>query len=90
MRQDTKKLERIIKGFANHRRIEILRLLEKSPELSVAEVADVLNVNFKTISVHIARLNTAGLIMKRYEGSNVRHKVTPLGISILTFLRMLE
>lgn len=83
-------LERIVKGFANHRRIEILQLLEKAPELSVFEISRALRVNFKTISEHTRRLAAAGLVEKRYEGKIVRHKVSSLGKLILKFLRMLE
>lgn len=83
-------LERIVKGFANHRRIEILELLKKEPELSVAEISENLNINFKTASEHIRRLAIAGLLIKRSEGLNVRHKLTDRGLSILKFLRILE
>ena len=83
-------LERIVKGFANHRRIQILELLKKEPELSVLSVSKKLNVNFKTISEHIRRLAIAGLVLKRTDGFNVRHKLTNRGKSILKFLRILE
>ncbi len=83
-------LERIVKGFANHRRIEILELLRNKPELSVAEIADELHINFKTASEHIRRLAIAGLVLKRSDGVNVRHKLTLRGEHILKFLRILE
>lgn len=82
----TRQLERIVKGFANHRRIEILELLGNSPELSVGEIARKLKINLKTASEHIRRLAIAGLVLKRYQGSNVRHKVSPLGERVLKFL----
>lgn len=85
-----KDLEKIIKGFANHRRIEILQLLEQKPDLSVFEVSEIAKVNFKTISEHIRRLANAGLVWKRNDGNNVRHTVSDLGKSILKFLRTLE
>ena len=85
-----RQLERIVKGFANHRRIEILEVIEKTPELSVFEIADRLKINFKTASDHIRRLAIAGLVMKRNEGSSVRHAVTKNGQKILKFLRTLE
>ena len=84
------KLERIVKGFANHRRIQILELLEKNPELSVIEITQELNMNFKTASKHIRRLAISGLIMKRSDGTNIRHKLTERGLTILKFLRTLE
>lgn len=83
-------LERIVRGFSNHRRIEILELLEKRPELSVAEISRKLKTNFKTASEHIRRLAIAGLLLKRSDGNNVRHKLTSRGLSILKFLRILE
>lgn len=85
-----KELERIVKGYANHRRIEILALLAKSPELSVDEIAGALEINMKTASDHIRRLAIAGLVMKRNEGAAVRHKLTKRGEVILKFLRTLE
>ena len=88
--QNTRQLEKIVKGFSNHRRIEILQLLEKQPELSLLEIAGSLNINFKTASEHTRRLAIAGLVMKRYEGNMVRHTPAPLGKSILKFLRTLE
>lgn len=85
-----RQLERIVKGFANHRRIQILELLEKEPELSVAEIAEKLGINLKTASQHIRRMAIAGLVLKRSEGLNVRHKLTERGETILKFLRILE
>lgn len=86
----TRRLERVAKGFSNHRRIEILMLLEREPELSLVEITERLNVNFRTASEHLRRLAHAELIMKRNEGNFVRHALTLRGRSILKFLRTLE
>ena len=83
-------MERIVKGFANHRRIQIAALLEETSELSVMEITDALRINFKTASEHIRRLAIAGLLMKRNEGNVVRHALTSRGRAILKFLRTLE
>lgn len=88
--KNQRRLERIIKGFSNHRRIEILDLLERKPELSLFEASRELNINFKTGSEHIRRLTIAGLVLKRSDGSSVRHCLSPLGKVILKFLRTLE
>ncbi len=85
-----RQLERIVKGFANHRRIEILELLTKEPELSVTQIANRLKVDFRTISDHIRRLAIAGLVMKRNQGPSVCHKLSDRGVVILKFLRTLE
>ena len=83
-------LERIMKGVANHRRIGILRMLEREPELSVEEISERFDISMKTVSEHIRRLAIAGLVMKRNAGRWVRHKLTDRGQDILTFLRTLE
>lgn len=85
-----KRLERIVKGFLNHRRIAILNLVYKKPELFFSEIADELKINIKTAGEHTRKLAIAGLLMKRYDLNNVRHKVTDLGETILKFLRRLE
>ncbi len=85
-----RELERIVRGYSNHRRIQMLAILAKQPELSVYEVSDQLKINAKTASEHLRRLAIAGLIMKRNELNNVRHKLTSRGKSILVFLRTLE
>ena len=85
-----KQLERLVRGFSNHRRIEILELLLKSPELSIEEISSRLGVNFKTVSEHVRRLAISGLVIKRSEGASVRHKITNNAFLILKFLRTLE
>ncbi|OGY38659.1 MAG: hypothetical protein A2418_02945 [Candidatus Brennerbacteria bacterium RIFOXYC1_FULL_41_11] len=83
-------LERVTKGFASHRRIQIMELLAKEPELSVEEITERLEINYKTAADHVRRLAIAGLIMKRSDGFSVRQKLTPRGETILAFLRKLE
>lgn len=87
---ETRKLEKIVKGFSNHRRIEILALLDRKRNLSVMDVARELRVNFKTISEHIRRLTHAGLVTKKNMGAAVEHTVSKLGGYVLKFLRTLE
>ena len=55
MKKSNKELERIVKGFANHRRLQILELLDKEPELSVQEVSDSIKSEFKNISAHMIK-----------------------------------
>ena len=84
-----REVERIVRGYSNHRRLQILELLEARPELSVAEVSTLIKTHFKTVSAHMQRLAQAGLVMKRNDANAVRHKVTARGLSILKFLRTL-
>jgi len=85
-----RQLEKITKGIANHRRIEILYLLDKDPGLTLTNLTTKLNANDKTISEHTHRLVHSGLIYKYPSGPHVRHELTPLGTIILKFLRTLE
>jgi len=85
-----RRVERVVKGFASHRRLEILELIKHQPELSVEEVAERLSIGYKNASEHIRKLAIAGLLIKRNEGSSVRHKITPRADSILVFCRTLE
>jgi len=85
-----RKIERMVKGFANHNRIKILELLEKEPELSVMEIADKLKIGYENASDHIRKMSIAGLLMKRNSGSSVCHKLTPRAESILVFCKRLQ
>ena len=82
-------IERIIRGFSNHRRIHIMAALKKEPELSVEDIAEKLKIGYPNASDHIRKLAIAGLVMKRNEGSSVRHKLTPRGETILVFCKRL-
>lgn len=83
------KLERIVKGFASHRRLQILDLLKKETELSVNDISERLNIGYENTSDHIRKLAIAGLVMKRASGNNVLHKITPRAESILVFCKKL-
>jgi DNA-binding transcriptional ArsR family regulator len=85
-----RQLERIVKGFANHRRLQIMDLLKGEPELSVEEIAERLRIGYENASDHIRKMAIAGLVMKRNEGNHVRHKLTPRAESILVFCKRLE
>ena len=85
-----RKLERVIKGFANHNRLKILELLNRQSELSVADISEKLKIGYENASDHIRKLAVAGLVMKRNDGSNVRHKLTSRAHAILVFCKRLE
>ena len=86
---EPRKVEQVVKGFANHRRIQLLLLLKREPELSVNDISDKLIVNFRTASDHIRKMTNAGLIMKRHSGVEVLHALTDRGKKVLDFLSKL-
>ena len=69
-------LERLVRGFSNHRRIQIMEILNKTPEMSVDEIAKLLDINYKTAADHIRRLAIAGLVLKKSDSVSIRHKLT--------------
>lgn len=90
MENISRKLERVIKGFANYRRLQILELLKKKTELSVQEIADELSLGYENASDHIRKMAIAGLVLKRYEGNNVRHCLTDRAKAVLVFCKGLD
>ncbi|TAL49548.1 ArsR family transcriptional regulator [Patescibacteria group bacterium] len=85
-----RELELIAKGFANHRRIQVLELLSRETDVSLVEIADRLKMNVKTASDHVRRMVLGGLVWKKTAGNMVYHTLSPRGKSILVFLRKLE
>ncbi len=85
-----KQLERHFKGIANHRRIEILFLVNKSDGITLEQISEELKCNFKTISEHTRRLVQAGLVNKKYEGRNVTHSLSPYGKEFIKFIETFQ
>lgn len=85
-----KKIEKIVKGFANHRRLQILELLNQHPNLSVDQISQNLNTDFYTTSDHIRKLADVGVIEKKYKGRFVLHTITKRGKLILSFCKMFK
>ncbi len=90
MATNYRRIERVVKGFANHRRIQILDLLNNRPELSVDDIAKKLHIGYENTSDHIRKLAITGLVMKRNQGTRVLHKLTPRAVDILVFCKKLE
>ena len=81
-----KQLERHFKGVANHRRIEILRLISKNSGVSLEDIANTLDCNIKTISEHTRKLVQAGVVDKKYQGRAVAHSLSPYGEIFYKFI----
>lgn len=71
-----KKEVKILKALANEKRLEILKLLEKSPGLSLVEIAEKINLHFKSTSKHLQRLAEADLVKSNRDGVWVRFGLT--------------
>jgi len=85
-----RQLERHLKGVANHRRIDMLFLISEREGISVDGISLCLKCNMKTASMHLIRLEHAGLIRKRNNGNLVTHELSPYGKTILSFLKSFQ
>lgn len=82
-----RKLERHFKGVSNHRRIEILLLIQSREGLTLESIVEAVRGNLKTIAEHTRRLSLAGLVEKRYAGRSVQHRLTPYGRQFAAFIK---
>lgn len=90
MATNYRQIEKVVKGFANHRRLQILELLKEEPELSVDDIAEKLRIGYENASDHIRKMAIAGLVLKRNDGPYVRHALSPRGENVLAFCKKLK
>jgi predicted transcriptional regulator len=84
--QTGKRLERHFKGVANHWRIDILFLMRRRNGLTLEEIADLLDGDFRTIAEHTRKLFHAGLINKKHRGRSVIHSLSLYGEKMASFM----
>jgi DNA-binding transcriptional ArsR family regulator len=84
------KAETVFKGAASSKRLRILSLISDRASLSIAEITEILKIDFRNTSQHIAKLERAGLLLKKHDGNFVRLALSHRGKSILEFYRILE
>jgi predicted transcriptional regulator len=73
----------MVAGLANHRRIEIVRLLQRHTSLCVDEVASLCKVSQSTAVEHVRRLHESGLIKKKSKGRRVLLSLTKRAATML-------
>src|ERR1041385_607390 len=88
--QEFRRMERIVKGYANHRRLQILELLSKQPDLSIESIANHIKSGYENTSDHLRKMSSAGLLEKRNDGPNVLHRLSPRAEVILAFCKKLR
>ena len=71
-----KELEKIMKGLANKRRLAIIRLLLKSKEATVADIAEQIKLSFKSTSKHLAILHQLDILDRRQENLNMYYRLS--------------
>lgn len=87
---ETKQLEAIIRGFANHHRIALLLLLDEQPGLTLDGCAKGLGLNVKTASGHLRELSINGFVDKEADGRSVHHTLTGRGEAAVSFIEAMQ
>lgn len=86
----SKQMERNFKGIANYHRIDILLLISERSGITIEQMSEILDCDFKTVSEHSGRLFHAGLINKNYSGRSVAHTLSPYGKIICKFIKTFQ
>ena len=73
--QNMKDLEKVLKALANERRLKIIKILKRSPELSVGEVAEEIGLSFRSTSRHLTLLYRAGVLEQERRANLVEYKI---------------
>ena len=71
----TKELERLLKAVANHRRLSILKYLQRAKKPNVGDIADHLKLSFRSTSRHLVILKSVGLIDKEQIGVEMHYSM---------------
>ena len=71
-----KDLEKVLKALANERRLKIIKILKRSSELSVGEIAEEIGLSFRSTSRHLTLLYRAGVLEQERRANLVEYKIT--------------
>ena len=82
--------ERIFKGLANHRRLQILRILQNRGPVSLDKVAEICGIQAPTACEHARKLRLAGLVFRRRLRRCIHLELTERGEFALHWAPRLE
>lgn len=68
--------EKILKAFANRRRLAILKLLKKETELVVDAIAKKIHLSFKSTSHHLRLLTALDILERDQRSINVYYSLS--------------
>lgn len=71
-----KQLERIFKGLANRRRLSIIKTLLKQKVMTVAEIAEKINLSFKATSKHLVILRQLDIVDCQQKSLSVYYSIS--------------
>ena len=82
--------EKILKAFANKRRLEIVKFLKEKKRATVGEISGGIKLSFKSTSRHLAVLSSIDIFEKEYDRLSIFYslsaKLPNLVRKIISFL----
>ncbi|MCR4279699.1 MAG: metalloregulator ArsR/SmtB family transcription factor [Candidatus Zambryskibacteria bacterium] len=72
-----KNLERLLKAFANRRRLAIIKHLKKKGEANVGDIAEHINLSYKATSKHLGVLASADIVEKEQRSLEMWYSLSP-------------
>lgn len=81
-----KELEKILKALANKRRLAILKYLKKNKEASVGEIADEINLSFRSTSKHLGILTACDVVERDQRSSSVFYRLATIQKSVTRYI----
>ena len=82
-----KQIEKYFKAAANHKRLEILLLIEKSSDIYLEKIAEYTDCDIKNVFQHVQKLYNSGLVNKKHKGKMVGHTLSPYGKRFVNFIK---
>ena len=70
-----KELEKILKAFANKRRLAIIKYVKHKREASVGNIAEEIELSFKATSKHLSILLAADILEKDQRGLQMFYRL---------------
>ncbi len=71
-----KSAEKMLKAFANRRRLAIVKYLKRG-EAAVGDIAGEINLSFRSTSRHLAVLTAAEILEREQRSSQVYYRLVP-------------
>lgn len=74
---NNKELVKILKAIGNERRLDILRRISKSRQMSVGGLSEQMELSFRSVSKHLSVLSGAGLVEAKQISLSRYYSISP-------------
>ncbi len=73
---DILEMEKILKALANRRRLAIIKYLSREKTASVYDIAEAINLSYRSTSKHLSLLKSRGVVESEYVGQENHYKLS--------------